>query len=86
MLAASDSTPYGARRLDTLHLALDVEALTADVRAAQVWAEVSVRIHEAGRRMNVNDLWIGSVAIANGLTLMKHTMGSISSQSWGYSG
>lgn len=67
-------------------MALDVEPLTVDFRAAQVWAELRVRLHEAGRRMNVNDLWIGSVAIANGLTLMKHTMGSISSQSWGYSG
>ena len=71
MLAASDSTSH-ARRLGTLHMALDVEPLTVDFRAAQVWAEVSVRLHEAGRRMNVNDLWVASAAIVDGLTLMTH--------------
>lgn len=69
VLAASESTSR-ARRLDTLQTAMDVEPLAVDVRAAQIWAELRVRLHEAGRRINVNDLWIASVAIANGVPVV----------------
>ncbi len=69
VLSASDSTSR-ARRLDTLQTAVDVEPLTVDVRAAQVWAELRVRLHEAGRRINVNDLWIAAVAVANNVPVV----------------
>lgn len=69
VLAASDSTSR-SRRLTTLQTALDVEPLTVDVRAAQVWAELRVRLHEAGRLINVNDLWIAAVAIAHDLPVV----------------
>lgn len=59
-----------ARRLDTLQTAVDVEPLTVDVRAAQVWAELRARLHEAGRRINVNDLWIAAVAVANNVPVV----------------
>lgn len=69
VLAASDSVTR-SRRLDTLHTALDAEVLPVDVRAAQVWAELRVRLHDTNRRVNVNDLWIAAIAIANGLAVV----------------
>lgn len=69
VLAATDSVTR-SRRLDTLQVASDADILGVDVRAAQVWAELRVRLHEAGRRVNVNDLWIAAVAIANGLPVV----------------
>ncbi|ANS79395.1 hypothetical protein SGUI_1999 [Serinicoccus hydrothermalis] len=69
VLAAGDSVSR-SRRLDTLHVALDAEVLPIDTRAAQVWAELRVRLRDAGQRMNVNDLWIASVAVSHGLALV----------------
>ena len=51
-------------------MALDTEVLPVDVRAAQVWAELRVRLRDAGRRANVNDLWIAAIAIANDLPVI----------------
>lgn len=69
VLAAPDSLAR-SRRLDTLHVALDAEVLPVDVRAAQAWAELRVRLREAGRKVNVNDLWIAAVAVANNLPVV----------------
>jgi len=69
VLAAGDSISR-SRRLDTLQVALDTEVLPVDVRAAQVWAELRVRLRDAGRRANVNDLWIAAIAIANDLPVI----------------
>ncbi|KGN31452.1 ribonuclease [Knoellia sinensis KCTC 19936] len=69
VIAAQDSTSR-SRRLDTLHVALDAEVLQVDVRAAQVWAELRVLLREAGRRINVNDLWIAAIAISNNLPVV----------------
>ena len=69
VLAATNSVSR-SRRLGTLQVALDSEVLQVDVRAAQVWAELRVRLRDAGRRINVNDLWIASIAIANNLPLL----------------
>jgi predicted nucleic acid-binding protein len=33
-------------------------------------AELRVRLHEAGRRINVNDLWTAAVAISNDLPVV----------------
>ena len=69
VLAAGDSISR-SRRLDTLQVALDTEVLPVDVRAAQVWAELRVRLRDAGRRANVNDLWVAAIAIANDLPVI----------------
>ena len=53
-----------------LSLLTDTEVLPVDVRAAQVWAELRVRLRDAGRRANVNDLWIAAIAIANDLPVI----------------
>lgn len=69
VLAAPDSLTR-SRRLDTLQVALDAEVLPIDTRAAQVWAELRVRLRDAGLRLNVNDLWIAAVAISNRLPVV----------------
>ena len=51
-------------------MALDAEVVPVDVRSAQVWAELRVRLRDAGRRVNVNDLWIAAIAIANDLPVV----------------
>ncbi|MCS5717077.1 type II toxin-antitoxin system VapC family toxin [Herbiconiux sp. CPCC 205763] len=69
VLAARD-TETRARRLATLEGISDVEALVIDDRAAAQWARLRFRLFEAGRRVNVNDLWIASVALANDLPVV----------------
>ncbi|SDY82643.1 type II toxin-antitoxin system VapC family toxin [Herbiconiux ginsengi] len=69
VLAARD-TDTRARRLATLEGIADVEALVVDDRAAAHWARLRFRLVEAGRKANVNDLWIASVALAHDLPVV----------------
>lgn len=69
VLAAKD-VETRARRLATLDSISDLNPLPIDTAAAQVWARLCVRLAETGRRVNVNDLWIASVAQANGLPVV----------------
>lgn len=69
VLAAKDSE-VRARRLATLDAISHLELLTVDATAASHWARLRVRLAEAGRRINVNDLWIASVALANDLPVV----------------
>jgi predicted nucleic acid-binding protein len=54
-----------ARRLATLEAVAGLEALPIDTAVAAVWAEMAVRLRDAGRRVGVNDVWIAAVAAAN---------------------
>ncbi len=67
---AAQSIAARAARLRTLERAMALEPLTVDAAAASVWARLRVELHGAGRRVNVNDLWIAAVAIANGLPVV----------------
>jgi predicted nucleic acid-binding protein len=69
VLAAPD-TATRARRLATLDAVASLEPLPIDAAAAAQWAALRVRLHEVGRRINVNDLWIAAVAAANDLPLV----------------
>ena len=69
VLAAAD-VDIRARRLATLNVVADVEALPIDTAVAEAWALLRVRLAEAGRRLNVNDLWIAATALAHGLPLV----------------
>lgn len=69
VLAAPD-TATRARRLATLDLVAQIEALPIDAGAASRWADLRVRLGEAGRSVNVNDLWIAAVASAHGLAVV----------------
>lgn len=59
-----------AARLATLERVAAVEPLPVDAAAAAAWARLRVEIHQAGRRVNVNDLWIAAVALANDLPVV----------------
>ena len=68
VLAAAD-TDTRARRLATLDSVADIEVLSMDEHVAMTWARLRVRLAEAGRRLNVNDLWIAATAVANDLAV-----------------
>lgn len=44
--------------------------VTVNGAAAAQWAAMRVRLHEIGRRINVNYLWIAAVAAANDLPIL----------------
>jgi predicted nucleic acid-binding protein len=69
ILAARDAATR-SRRLATLDAIGILELLPVDAAAASHWATLRVQLAEHGRRSNVNDLWIASVALANGLPVV----------------
>jgi len=69
VLAAPDASTR-AQRLDMLQKLQDVVILPADSRAAAQWARLRAHLAEAGKRMNVNDLWIAAIAAAHGLPIV----------------
>jgi len=64
VLAATD-VAVRARRLATLEAVAALLPLPVDTAAAAAWAEMVVQLRAAGRRVNVNDVWIAAVAAAN---------------------
>lgn len=69
VLAAPD-TETRAVRMGTLGALADVEVLPSDEQSAMQWARLRVHLAEAGRRVNVNDLWIAAIALAHGLPVV----------------
>jgi predicted nucleic acid-binding protein len=69
VLAARD-VETRARRLATLETTSDLELLAVDEAVATAWARLRVHLAEAGRRLNVNDLWIAATALANDLPVV----------------
>jgi predicted nucleic acid-binding protein len=69
VLAAAD-TDTRAVRLATLGLISDIAVLPVDEQAALEWARLRVHLAEAGRRVNVNDLWIAATAISRELPVV----------------
>jgi predicted nucleic acid-binding protein len=69
VLAAGD-VDTRARRLATLEAVSDVEVLPVDEAVAAAWARLRVHLAEAGRRLNVNDLWIAATALAHGVPVV----------------
>jgi predicted nucleic acid-binding protein len=59
-----------AQRLATLEAVADIEVLVVDERVAASWARLRVHLAEAGRDLNVNDLWIAATALAHGLPVI----------------
>ena len=64
VLAAAD-VDVRARRLSTLEAIAALEPLPVDGPSASAWAEMVVRLRDAGRCVRVNDVWIAAVAKAN---------------------
>lgn len=69
VLAASDPATVSTR-LQTLQLAKESDALPVDAAVAQEWALLRVQLARAGKRVNVNDLWIAATARANRLPVV----------------
>jgi predicted nucleic acid-binding protein len=69
VLAAAD-TATRARRMATLDSLSDIEVIPIDEDAARVWAQLRVHLADAGRRVNVNDLWIAASAASRGLPVV----------------
>jgi predicted nucleic acid-binding protein len=67
---AAKTTEQRAARLRTLQSLVGVEHLPITADAAHEWARLRFRLAEAGRRANVNDLWIASVALSLGLPVV----------------
>jgi predicted nucleic acid-binding protein len=69
VLVAAD-TESRSQRLRTLEVTAALAPLPVDPVAAGHWARLRVRLHEGGRRLNVNDLWIASIALAHDLPVI----------------
>ncbi|MDR1295766.1 MAG: type II toxin-antitoxin system VapC family toxin [Bifidobacteriaceae bacterium] len=67
---AAGATETRARRLLTYQAAMRLELLPIDAVAAHHWATLRYRVGEAGRRINVNDLWIAAIALARRLPIV----------------
>lgn len=67
---AAPNTEIRARRLRTAQRAASVTPLPIDAPAAATWARLRVLLHERGRRVGANDLWIASVAASRGLPVV----------------
>ncbi len=59
-----------ARRLATLESTADIDVLAIDADVAAEWAYLRVHLAAAGRRVNVNDLWIAATAAARGIPVV----------------
>lgn len=59
-----------AQRLATLEATADIDVLPIDGAVAGEWARLRVHLADAGRRINVNDLWIAATATAHGLPVV----------------
>jgi predicted nucleic acid-binding protein len=69
VLVAGD-TETRAIRMATLDALGDIEILPIDAPAALAWAQLRVLLAEAGRRLNVNDLWIAATAASRRLPVV----------------
>ncbi|MEO5533820.1 MAG: type II toxin-antitoxin system VapC family toxin [Pseudolysinimonas sp.] len=67
---AARDTEIRAQRMGTLDWVSGFETLDADADAATEWSRLTYRLREQGRRINVNDLWIASIALAHGLPVV----------------
>ncbi len=66
---AAKDTETRTRRLATVESLARFEILPVNADAARHWARLRFRLYEVGRKLNVNDLWIASVALAHGLSV-----------------
>lgn len=67
---AADDLDVRARRLATLESIADIEQIPIDDAVARSWALLRVHLAKNKRRLNVNDLWIASTALAHGLPVI----------------
>lgn len=59
-----------SQRLKTWAEITSNQLLDADLGAAHEWSLIRSRMAGSGRRIDVNDLWIAAIALANGLAVV----------------
>ena len=67
---AASTTEVRSVRLATIESLAGFSTLSADSAAATHWAKLRHAVAVAGRRPNVNDLWIAAIALANNLPVI----------------
>jgi len=69
LLAAKD-VETRATRLVTYQSVMRLELLPVDRQVTHQWAKLRVAVAVAGRRVNINDMWIAATALANQLPIV----------------
>lgn len=67
---ASPNAETRAARVSTLESIASLSSLPVNSAAAAQWGRLRLRLKDEGRRINVNDLWIASVALAHGMPVI----------------
>lgn len=67
---AASTSDVRSLRLATIESLAGFLTLSADSVAATHWAKLRHAVAAAGRRPNVNDLWIASIALAHGMPVI----------------
>jgi predicted nucleic acid-binding protein len=67
---AAQSPEVRAVRVSTIESLAGLSVLSVDSPSATRWAELRHAVTLAGRRPNVNDLWIAAIALANRLPVV----------------
>lgn len=69
--AARDAETRAAR-VGTLESIASLNSLPVNAAAAAHWGRLRLRLKDKERRINVNDLWIASVALAHDMPVITH--------------
>ena len=69
VLAAAD-LEVRARRMATLTTVAAMRLVPLDLAVAEQWAQLRVQLARAGRRSNVNDMWIAATALTLGVPVV----------------
>jgi predicted nucleic acid-binding protein len=69
VLQAKDAET-ASRRLSTYQLAQRFEAIVIDEAVSDAWALLVSRLRALGRKVPLNDSWIGATAIAHGIPIV----------------
>jgi len=67
---AAHSSEVRAVRMATIESLTTLTTLDADAAAAAHWGQLRQAVSDAGRRANVNDLWIAAIALAHKLPVV----------------
>lgn len=67
---SAQSTEVRAQRMSTIEYLAGLSNLSADSGAATHWAKLRTAVADAGRTVNVNDLWIAAIALEHNLPVV----------------
>lgn len=67
---AAQASEVRAERMATIEALTGLETLPVDARAAAHWGQLRYAVGAAGRKANINDLWIAAIALAHNLPVV----------------